>query len=139
MIPEYRNKIDNPIPIIRHDIDKAKNSSFFIGQQICNLESIAYTSFRGPIPICPWHWTLIEREDRFPFKRANAQCNCQNCQAKTIYDSNVKKFSSCNNQFVLMPVLWKNAIVNRTETWTFHLEEVPISCVCSIRLSPVLK
>jgi hypothetical protein len=131
IIPEFREIIEKPLNIIKHNqTDRAKGIK--IGEQNCNHESIAYTSFRGPIPICPWHWTLIEREDKFPFKRANAQCNCQSCQAKTIYDSNLKRFSSCNNQFVLMPMLWRVAILNMTETWTFHLEEVPVSCVCSM-------
>ncbi len=136
LVPELLNKIDNPLHIIKNE--KVNNSSYFIGEKICNLESIAYTSSRLPIPICPWHWILVEREDKFPFKRANAQCNCQDCLAKTIYDSNMKKFSGCNQHFVLMPMLWRNAIVNTTETWSFHLEEVPVSCICSIRLTPFL-
>ena len=79
---------------------------------------------------------LVEREDRFPFKRVNAQCNCEECQAKTIYDSNDKRLSSCQPQYTLMPVLFRESIVKNKEKWIFKLEEISVSCVCSILLNP---
>jgi len=93
-------------------------------------------NYNVPVPICPWHWILTERKDKYPFKRPYAVCNCQNCQAKTVYDSNMNKISNCQNVFNLMPVLTRDYVSNNIEKWTFSLEEVPTSCVCSIRINP---
>ena len=136
MIPEFRSIIERPLDIIKHE--SASNEvikGIRVGFQRCSLESIALISMRSPIPICPWHWIMLEREDTFPFKRFNAYCNCQACQAMTAYDTDVKKLSSCQNQYVLMPALLRESFMNGTETWTFHLEEVPTSCACSVKLT----
>lgn len=84
----------------------------------------------------------MDREDKFPFKRANAQCNCENCQAKTIYDSDIYRLSSCQQEFVLLPVLVREVLptlfkTNDTiEKWWFNMEEVPTSCICSLKINP---
>lgn len=90
-----------------------------------------------PVPICPWHWNIITRNDRFPFKRASAVCNCAHCQARTIYDSKTRKISYCKPEYVVMLALFRESLVNDVEKWKFILEEVPNSCTCSLnRLKP---
>jgi hypothetical protein len=48
----------------------------------------------------------------------------------------MNKISNCQNVFNLMPVLTRDYVSNNIEKWTFSLEEVPTSCVCSIRINP---
>ena len=136
MVPELRRLIENQIGILKFVPFKQSNVSLVVGVQTCNLEIIAHSSVtKEPVSICPWHWQIVERNDRYPFKRANAKCNCKDCQAKTVYDSESKRLSSCFAQFVLMPALWRDTVANQTEKWSFHMEEVAVSCVCSIYLS----
>ena len=129
--------IENPVKIV-----KIKNytvyKDFKIGSDSCMLEKIASLDYNIPVPICPWHWILTERIDYYPFKRPYAVCNCINCQAKTIYDSNADKLSRCQNIYYLMPVLKRESVLNNIEKWTFSLEEVPTSCICSILINPFL-
>lgn len=136
MVPDFRRIIKNRIGVLKFEPFKQNNISGIVGVQSCNLEMVAYATVGiEPVSICPWHWLVVERQDQYPFKRANAKCNCRDCQAKTIYDTDSKKLSSCFAQFVLMPTLLREAVVNQTERWSFHLEEVAVSCACSIFLS----
>lgn len=134
--PDY-GFFPNHIPIISF-IPKYQ-IKMTLGAPNCSLEKVAITKLSEAVPICPWHWLITERHDVFPFKRANAKCNCINCQAKTIFDSDSRKLSSCQNEKILMPALFRESIVNHTEQWSFYLEEVPIACICSIRLNPIEK
>ncbi len=114
------------------NLNTKEQTGLKIGSRECNLERLSKS--KPLVSICPWHWILVDREDRFPFKRANAKCNCENCQAKTIYDSNGEPMSSCQNEYVLMPVLYRESLKDDIERWSFNLEEVPMSCACSISL-----
>lgn len=138
-IPDFRIVLDSSVKIIKSETvepGKKMNESFKIGTTSCNLERIAYGRSNSPIPVCPWHWVITEREDKYPFKRANARCNCVDCQAKTIYDSDLYRLSSCQPENILMPVLVREKLVNNTERWWFNMEEVPTSCICSLKLNP---
>ncbi len=105
------------------------------GSEVCNLEILAGNALLNtPVPICPWHWLIAKREDRFPFQRPMAKCNCQKCNAKTIFDSNRIQLSRCNPSFTLMPTLVREKVVDDNEIWGFYLEEVATSCVCNIKL-----
>ena len=139
IVPEFRTMIDNPILLLNYDQDNVKVNpkSTIIGTKSCSLVEIAYLKPKEPARICPWHWIMAEREDKYPFTRANAKCNCQNCLSKTIYDSDFKRLSSCEPEFALMPALHRESSMNKIEKWVFKLEEVPVACVCSIRLNPV--
>jgi hypothetical protein len=89
-IPQFRSTLDGLVKIVKYDrlkIDSSINETTLkIGPTTCNLERIAYHKSSSPVPICPWHWVFIERNDRFPFKRAHARCNCPTCLAKTVYN-----------------------------------------------------
>lgn len=140
LLPDLRYSITNPLSVIKYDPRKEaiKNNHTLknIGSQSCSLEKLAVITPKLPVPVCPWHWKLVEREDKYPFKRANAICNCENCQANTIFDSVNFKLSSCQNENVLLPALLRESNNGESENWSFHLEEVPVACVCSIRLNP---
>lgn len=110
----------------KHGIDK------------CDLENVALNNYDENVSVCPWHWIVIEREELYPFKLPVAKCNCANCQAKTKYDTDMKSISGCNTNYALKPVLARLTDVpdlsNTEEIWVFNLEEVPVSCSCSVRI-----
>ena len=54
-----------------------------------------------------------------------------------IYDSDIFRLSSCQPENVLMPVLIKEKVGNNIEKWWFNLEEIPTSCICSLKLDPL--
>lgn len=130
-IPEMRITFEDTIKIVKLN---EGNQAYAIGSTLCNLEN--YSILNVSSPICPWHWAITKREDRYPFRRAFAKCNCKSCQAKTIYDSDMFRLSNCRPETILQPVLIKISTENHTDKWTFGLEEVAFACVCGIRLSP---
>lgn len=134
-IKELRLTFQDSFTIIKYDanlLNKTNNIKF--GSQSCNLETIAQIDLS--VPVCPWHWEIIQREDKYPFKRPIVRCNCDNCQAKTIFDSDNFRLSFCRPEFLLLPVLIKTSAENKTEKWSFGLEEIPFSCVCAIKINP---
>lgn len=135
LIPEFRFIYQNYFKIYTND--ELRNDNLIrLGSTSCDLETLSIDMINNSVSICPWHWLIDTREDRYPFKRPLAKCNCNNCQAKTIYDSEIQRLSSCKAVNSIMPVLIRSSVVNDTEKWFFNLEEVPTSCVCSIKLKP---
>lgn len=110
----------------KHGIDK------------CDLENVARSNYIENVSVCPWHWIVIEREELYPFNLPVAKCNCINCQAKTRYDSDRRSISACTTNYALKPVLAKlpyaSGLNDNEELWVFNLEEVPVSCSCSVRI-----
>lgn len=73
----------------------------------------------------------------------NAKCNCENCLAKTVFDTNDKeRYSFCKPVRILMPVLVRKQSVNNIQqnsdhfNWEFRMEPVTNSCVCTLNLKP---
>jgi len=107
------------------------------------LEQYANESFpekQESVTICPWHWLIIERKNRYPFTVPTAVCNCQKCNAHTIFDNPLNAVSRCTNNFILRPVMFKdinNQVLSKRdeELWLFGLERVPISCSCSVKVN----
>lgn len=101
----------------------------------CNKNIILNTiSKRTKLSICPWHWIDVHREDRFPYIRSFAECDCSNCMASTTYDTQNRRLSKCRPFYMHMPVLVKEYVDNETEKWNFGLEKVSNSCLCSIQV-----
>jgi hypothetical protein len=80
--------------------------------------------------------------------RLNAKCNCDNCLAKTVFDTE-ERYSYCKPVHVLMPVLIRKeinsssaskststSILDNNYSWEFGVEPVANSCVCAINLKP---
>lgn len=140
-IPEIQDKLNEKI------IKYNPNSGSVVrkyGTESCELLSLLRsddTSNKNKeyksVQVCPWHYVLSTREDRYPYMRVNAVCNCKNCLAKTVFDLDAKKFSTCQQQFTLMPSLIKEQASPTDEPkWVFAMEEVATSCTCTIKLNP---
>jgi len=67
------------------------------------------------IPLCTWHYSLIERKYRYPFKRINAGTGRR-----------------CVFLKLPMPVLIKDKCQNDYYQWKSSMEEVPSSCACVV-------
>ena len=135
-IPELRKLHSNYVKILKYNTNPSlpvSNSSKY-GLDHCDLVKMA--EFSNVVSICPWHWSNIERQERFPFKRYVAICNCKHCQANTIFDKDIQKVSLCKPEFSISPVLLRESINGELERWNFYLEEIPTSCVCTIKLNP---
>lgn len=136
-IPQLRITFHDMITILDGEKDFESTRRFIIlGSTGCNLEDIANEQANISVSVCPWHWEVFQREDRYPFRRPIARCNCKLCQAKTIYDSDIYRLSSCRPETTFQPVLYRTYNFNNTEKWSFGVEAVPIACVCAIKLNP---
>ena len=114
-----------------------QNKNFNENGQVndCNKNTILNAiSKRKKLSICPWHWIDIRRDDRFPYLRSFAECDCSNCMASTTYDTQHRRLSKCRPFYIHMPVLVKEYVDNETEKWNFGLEKVSNSCLCSIQV-----
>lgn len=136
LIPEFRPLYKSKFKILK------SNSNYqtlvtnldTIGTTSCNLEKVALASDEKETSVCPWHHVNKERDNVFPFTRSFAKCNCNDCQAKTIFDSDYMRTSSCTPFYSLMPALLREKISLEKERWWFSLEEVSTSCYCSVML-----
>lgn len=135
IIPEFRSFLQEKFKIINRNYDLNGDEFIEMGSTSCHLEQIAFSSPKKTAPVCPWHWVLIEREDLYPFVRANAKCNCNNCLAKTVYDTKNVNLSQCRQTFMLLPSLVRRSVSGSLEKWWFTFEEVPSSCYCAIKLN----
>lgn len=140
-IGEFRNKFN--IKILEAPKNDHKGMYKHLekhGPDQCDLNTVARAQYDTYVSVCPWHWLITERFDRYPFKLPIAKCNCHRCQARTLFDSDRYKMSSCVNNFALKPVLFREYDLADTsdqeEVWIFSLEEVPVSCSCSVNLNP---
>lgn len=130
-IPGYQEKLKEKIVKYLPDSTRVVRK---YGFEACELKNPNVNSRKAQI--CPWHYELSIRDDRYPFMRLNAVCNCKNCLAKTVFDLDAKKFSLCQQQFTLMPSLIKEKTNQDLEPkWRFAMEEVATSCTCTLRLN----
>ena len=136
-LPQIRVAFQESI-LLLDDLNHFRKDNLLVklGSTECSLENVALESVNRSSTICPWHWEIHQRQDRYPFKIPVAKCNCESCQAKTIYDSDGYRLSACRHEISFQPVLYRTHHVNKTEKWSFAFEAVPIACVCSIKLSP---
>lgn len=140
-VPEFRHQFEDTIKISKYNAEEHANTTDQkrIGSTSCILEKLTNSHSRISVPVCSWHWVMTEREDKYPFQRPNAICNCKECQANTIYDSDRRRLSGCIPNLTLVPMLFRESFKPdaTTERWWFRLEEVPTSCVCSLILKPI--
>ncbi len=129
LIMELRSTQESSIKIIK--VPAYDQDSFKIGFNDCQKDKLSKEKIG---PLCPWHWLISERENIFPFSRALAKCNCEQCQIQIFENSTneTKTQAACNPLITLTPALIRESIINGTENWRFVLEEVPTSCFCSI-------
>lgn len=135
IIPQFRHIFQEKFKIINRNYDLNDDEFIEMGSTSCHLEQIAFSSLKKTAAVCPWHWVLIERDDLYPFVRANAKCNCKDCLAKTVYDTKNVNLSQCEQKIMLLPSLVRQSVSGGLEKWRFSLEEVPSSCYCAIKLN----
>ena len=124
MIPELRPTIEKTFKIVKSNY-KQDEEPFRIGVSSCQLTKFEE---RSTVPLCPWHWLIVERDHLYPFNRAQAKCNCKECKTKRD-----PQYTACTPLTTFTPALIRESLVNGTEKWSFGLEEVPTSCFCSIK------
>lgn len=80
-------------------------------------------------PLCPWHYSIIQRHDRYPFKRMTAFCNCK---STCLLNSTAKSINNykCVPIKLSMPVLIRGKCHNGFYKWNNAIEDVPSSCAC---------
>ena len=104
---------------------KSKESKIITsyGSAECDIAKLS-THF-DQVPMCPWHYNLIERNDRYPFKRTTAVCNCK---SKCLANSSNKY--KCVPIKLPMPVMTRSKCHNGYFEWINSMEEVTSSCAC---------
>lgn len=137
----YRNSLmDFKILKYNSDID-AKMPKIGVDSCGSDLSKYREKSNSPAAQICPWHWIRLSRENMFPFHVYYAKCDCLKCMGRTEFDSDKYQFSKCVPNYTLMPVLSKvldttgmKSVRSDEELWEFNLEEVPISCGCTLKI-----
>ena len=80
--------------------------------------------------ICPHHFVEENRDDRYPFIRSRAVCNCDSCLV--LPDSSFIKYG-CQPIRIFEPVLVRGkCLSNGVYEWTLNYESVAIACGCDV-------
>jgi hypothetical protein len=80
--------------------------------------------------LCPHHFVVELREDRYPFNRTRAVCNCENCLG--LPDSGFITYG-CLPTMIPQPVLVRGKCMsNGFYEWTPKYELVAIGCKCDL-------
>lgn len=80
--------------------------------------------------LCPHHFVEERREDRYPFTRFRAVCNCQKCVG--LPNTHVLTYC-CQPITIYKPVLTRGECqLNGVYKWSLRFESVAISCGCNI-------
>ena len=78
--------------------------------------------------LCPHYFVVEVREDRYPFNRTRAVCNCENCLG--LSDSDFIKYG-CLPTYYLQPVLVRGECMsNGFYNWTAKYELIANGCKC---------
>ena len=128
--------LDHPAVLKMLDNVKIENfltqtdpESLEYGSKNCNesLLKILHDHERG---LCPWHYKVEYRSDRYPMKRMQARCNCDVCyfvNNRTISEGNDFHCRQINK---LMPVLIRGDCFNGFYNWNIKFEHVSVACMC---------
>jgi hypothetical protein len=95
------------------------------GFKECKLRT--YKILNNTMPLCPWHYVIIERANKFPHTRANAVCNCKESCLNS--NSNFR----CSPIRIPMPVLIRGKCNPKRGyyEWMDAIEDINIGCVCT--------
>lgn len=100
-----------------------------IGDKRCSRrDQTRWDPSSNDILLCPHHFLLVNRTDRFPFKVLYAVCNCEDCiQSHT---------NSCEPIYILRPVLIRQKCKHSDDSkedlyrWIDGVEKIAIGCDC---------
>jgi hypothetical protein len=80
------------------------------------------------LSLCPWHYKLIYRIDRYPHFQTQARCNCMNCSN---LNTKAADFTfQCKPLIKLQPALVRAKLVDGLYVWKPALEQVAVACAC---------
>ena len=103
------------------------------GHRLCDLNKQTKWDMNYS-PMCPHHFVVEVREDRYPFNRTRAVCNCENCLG--LPDSGFITYG-CLPIMLPQPVLVREECKsNGFYEWTPKYELVAYGCKCD---SPLVK
>ena len=100
------------------------------GAKQCNESSlkILHDHERG---LCPWHYKIEYRNDRYPMTRLQAKCNCNNgCYFLNNKINSDGKDFDCHPIRKLMPILVRGDCADGVFNWNIMFENVAIACMC---------
>jgi hypothetical protein len=95
------------------------------GNPSCQVANITR---QNEMNLCPWHYVLMYRLNRYPHFQTQARCNCKNC-AHVKAETTGFNFE-CKPIIKLQPALIKDDFLNGSYVWKPALEEVSIACAC---------
>lgn len=114
--------------LIVSEESKNANSTTY-GEKKCDLVEQTKWSINHNT-LCPHHFVEERREDKYPFTRFRAVCNCQDCLG--VPNSDFLTYG-CQPITIYKPVLIRGQCqpsgINR---WSLKFESVSISCGCTL-------
>ena len=118
----YKNNVDN-VEVIKRQFLNYESHVCDVKLNVTKLNELA---------ICPYHFKIIDRSDRYPHLRTQAICNCANCTRNPANDDVIYK---CMPITILMPALIRDkyACIDGIYLWKPILEYVSIACECKKR------
>lgn len=122
---DYYNKNKNDVLVLNESFSNDAKVFREVGDKKCSLTNSDTTERKA---ICPSHLQIKFRKNMFPRLRLFAKCNCKDCLFKTTIDYEVFSWSKCEPVYFLMPAL----IQEQDGVWKFVLEQVPVSCRCTM-------
>ena len=130
--PPVSRVLDN-YKVLPHATDN-EHDSLEYGAKQCNESSlkILHDHERG---LCPWHYKVEYRSDRYPIMRMQAKCNCGSCFFFNSNKTNEGNEFNCRQIRKLMPTLVRGNCVNGVYNWNIMFEHVSIACMCMKELS----
>lgn len=112
-------------------ISSVLDEDFIYGSKECN-EKIVKSFKENEKTLCPWHYKIQYRTNRYPRTRMQAKCNCIDCY----YVKNHTAFGDqdkyqCREIRKLMPVVIRDQCVNGVYEWKSMFEYVSVGCMCT--------
>lgn len=120
--------IPNVLSSLGHLIvdDNHYNETIYYGSKNCRLTTHIEDFQQG---ICPWHYHVTYRENKYPQLQMNAKCNCDKCDYIEIKDDDILEYK-CRPLRNLKGVLIRGKCLNGKYDWYPALEYTSEACLC---------
>jgi hypothetical protein len=103
------------------------NDTIYYGSKNCHSKTHIEDFQQG---ICPWHYHVTYRDDRYPLLQMNAKCNCDKCDYIEIKDDDAFLEYKCRPLKKLKTVLIRGKCFNGKYEWIPALEYTSEACIC---------
>jgi hypothetical protein len=123
-IPEYKYLFAD-LPLLKY---REVNGAFTThGSKYCG--DIFNRTEQHESNLCPWHYVLTYRFDRYPHFQTQVRCNCIRCPF--VNSNRYEDFHyECKPIIKTQPAMIRDGCVNDTYVWRPALEEVSVACAC---------